>query len=340
MEKLSEKPQLTFKMYELISGYWVACCIHAAAQLNIADILLKGPKTLAELTEETQSDEKSLSRLLRAVTSVGIFTEREDGAFELNDFGATLLTDVPGSVKPWALANLGEHYPAFGELTYGVKTGKVPFEHAHGKPVWEYYKDNPMQGANLAKAMAGMSGAVLKTIIDAYDFIPYKKLADIGGGNGALMFAVLNAAPASTGIIFDEQYVIDQTSHIIPEVLKNRCTTVGGSFFDEVPFGADLYMTKWVIHDWNDDEAVIILKNIQKAMPTGAKLLIIDSVIPDDSRNHPHAGKLLDINILAMTTGKERTLSEFKMIIERAGLKFNRLIETETEISSIIECEK
>lgn len=338
MERLIEQPQLTFKMYELISGYWVACCIHVVAQLSLADILLKGPKTLAELAEETQSDTKSLSRLLRAVTSVGIFTEKEDGTFELNDFGATLLTDVPGSVKPWALANMGEHYPAFGALTYGVQTGKVPFEHAHGKPVWEYYKDNPVRGANLAKAMAGMSGAVLKTIIAAYDFNPYKKMVDIGGGNGALMFAVLDATPTSTGIIFDEQYVIDQTKKLIPERLNNRCTTIGGSFFDEVPFGADLYMTKWVIHDWNDDEAIIILKNIQKAMHPDAKLLIIDSVIPDDSRNRPHAGKLLDINILAMTTGQERTLSEFRIIIERAGLKFNRLIETETEISSIIEC--
>lgn len=172
---------------------------------------------------------------------------RKTAPLNWNDFGATLLSDVPGSVKPWALANMGEHYPAFGALTYGVQTGKVPFEHAHGKPVWEYYKDNPVRGANLAKAMAGMSGAVLKTIIDAYDFNPYKKMVEF---------------------------------------------------------------------------------------------LIIDSVIPDDSRNPPHAGKLLDINILAMTTGQERTLSEFKTIIERAGLKFNRLIETETEISSIIECGK
>ena len=118
MKKLPEKPELSFKMYELISGYWVAACIHSVAQLDIADKLLNGPKTLSELVEETESDEKSLYRLLRAVTSVGIFKERGDGAFELNDFGATLLTDVPGSVKPWALANLGEHYPAFGERHY------------------------------------------------------------------------------------------------------------------------------------------------------------------------------------------------------------------------------
>lgn len=340
MEKMPQKPELSFKMYEMISGYWVACCIHAVARLDIADKLLNGAKTLPEMARETESDEKSLYRLLRAVTSVGIFEERTNGTFALNDFGATLLTDVPGSVKPWALANMGEHFPAFGDLTYGVKTGKVPFDHAHGIPVWEYYQKNPDAGANLAKAMDGMSGAVLKAIIDAYDFSPYKTLVDIGGSNGALMFAVLEATPESAGIIFDQPYIVEQTASLIPEDMAHRCTTAGGSFFEEVPAGANLYMTKWVIHDWNDEESIHILKNIQQAMPAGGKLLIIDSVIPDDSQNKPHAGKLLDINIMAMTTGKERTLNEFKYLIEKSGLTFKRLIQTDTEISSIVECEK
>jgi hypothetical protein len=340
MEKLPQNPELSFKMYELISGYWVACCIHAVSKLDIADKLLNGPKTLQELARETDADENALYRLLRAVSSVGIFEEKADGTFTLNDFGATLLTDVPGSVKPWALANLGEHFPAFGDLTYGVKTGKVPFEHAHGIPVWEYYQQNPDAGANLAKAMAGMSGAVLKAIIDAYDFKSYKTLVDIGGGNGALMYAILEASPESTGIIFDEPYIADHTIQLIPADMTHRCTTVGGNFFEAVPAGADLYMTKWVIHDWNDEESIKILKNIHKAMPTGSKLLIIDSVIPDDAQNKPHAGKLLDINIMAMTTGKERTLSEFKNLLEKAGLTFKRLIQTDTEISSIVESEK
>lgn len=341
MEKLPQKPELSFKMYELISGYWVACCIHAVSKLDIADKLADGPKTLSELAKETESDEPSLYRLLRAVTSVGIFEENKNGTFQLNDFGSTLLTDVPGSVKPWALANLGEHFPAFGDLTYGVQTGKVPFDHAHGIPVWDYYQQNPDAGVNLAKAMAGMSGAVLKAIIDAYDFTPYKTLVDVGGGNGALMFAVLGAAPGSKGIIFDQPYIADLTSKSIPQDLAERCTTAAGSFFEAViPEGADLYMMKWTIHDWNDDESIQILKNIHHAMPKGAKLLIIDSVIPDDSQNKPHAGKLLDINIMAMTTGKERTLSEFKSLVEKSGLTFKRLILTDTEISSIVECEK
>lgn len=340
MKNLPEKPELSFKMYEMISGYWVGCCIHAAAKLDIADKLQYGAKTLSQLAQEAHAHEPSLYRLMRALTSVGIFMETRDETYELNDFGATLLTDVPGSVKPWALANLGEHFPAFGDLTYGVQTGKVPFEHAHGIPVWEYYQKHPEAGANLAKAMAGMSGAVLKTIIDTYDFKPYKHLVDIGGGNGALMFAVLEATPDSRGTIFDQPYVVERTNEVIPEELRDRCDTAAGSFFDTVPQEADLYMTKWVIHDWNDEESVKILTNIALGMKKGSKLLIIDSVIPDDSQNKPHAGKLLDINIMAMTTGKERTLNEFKQLLQRAGLVFNQLISTSTEVSSIVECEK
>jgi hypothetical protein len=340
MEKLPEKPELTFKMYELISGYWVACSIHAVARLDIADLLSNGPKTLSELALASHSDQKSLYRLLRAVTSVGIFEEQADGTFILNDLGSTLLSDVPGSAKPWALANLGEHYPAFGELTYGVQTGKVPFDHVHGVSLWDYYKQHPEAGVNLMKAMAGISGAVLKGIIDAFDFTPYATIVDIGGGNGAMLFAVLNSSPKSKGIVFDEPYVVEATMKQIPESLKDRCTVSGGSFFEEIPANADLYMTKWVVHDWNDDEAIALLKVCHKAMPVGGKLLIIDAVIPDDALNRPHAGKLLDINVMAMATGKERTFNEFKNLLEKAGLIFKRLIHTSTEVSSIIECEK
>lgn len=340
MEKLPFNPKLSFRMYELISSYWVATCIHTVAKINLADHLLSGPQSLQQLAQAIDCDSQALYRLLRAVTSVGIFTERQDGSFELNDFGATLLTDVPGSVKPWALANLGEHYAAFGDLTYGVKTGKVPFEHAHGLPVWDYYLQHPEAGENLAKAMAGMSGAVLETIIDRYDFTPYQTIVDIGGGNGALMFAVLEAAVHSKGVIFDQPSVVEHTISLIPDNMKQRCTVVGGSFFEEIAAKGDLYIAKWVIHDWNDEESIKILKNIQKAMSVGSKLLLIDSVIPDNSQNQPHAGKLLDINIMALTTGKERTLSEFKILIEKAGLTFKTLILTDTEISSIIECEK
>lgn len=339
MNNLPEKPELTFKMYEMISNYWVACAIYVAAKLKIADLLSQGPKSLPELAKASQSDEKSLYRVLRAITSVGIFEEKENNIFVLNDLGSTLQSDVAGSVRPWALANLGEHYPAFGDLTYGVQTGKVPFDHVHELSLWEYYKNNPESGDNLIKAMAGMSGAVLKGIINAYDFSPYSTIVDVGGGNGAMLFALLYSSPSSHGIVFDEPYVVKETEKQIPEDLKGRCSVVGGSFFEKIPANADLYVSKWVVHDWNDREALNLFKVCYNAMRVGSKLLVIDSVIPDEL-NKPHAGKLLDLNVMAMATGKERTFYEIKNLLKQAGLTFTRLIPTNSEIASIIECEK
>lgn len=339
MTKPIIQPEATFKMYELISGYWIACSIHALAQLNIADFLAHGPKTIDELSKISDTHAPSLYRLLRAVTSVGIFEETVDGKFQINALGNALLTDTAGSVKPWALANLGEHFPAFGNLAYGISTGNVPFDQVHGMPVWDYYKTHPEAAENLTKAMAGVSGAVIEGITEHYDFSPYKTLVDIGGGNGALMFGVLRASPNSEGIVFDEPYIIEQTKLNIPENLKNRCSIAGGSFFESLPKDADLYMTKWVLHDWNDEQVLQIFDTCFKSMKSGSKLLIIESVLPDEI-NSPHAGKLLDINIFAMTKGKERTVSEFKNLVERAGFRYNRLILTNTELSSIIECEK
>jgi precorrin-6B methylase 2 len=339
MKQYSINPANTLKLYELISRYWTACAMHAVARLKIADLLFEKPLSITELADKTNSDEQALYRLMRAVCSEGIFEETADKTFQLNELGSGFLSNISGSIAPWALANLGEHFAAFGKLTEGIQSGKVPFEEHYGMQVWDYYKQNPERGENLVKAMAGVSGAVIEGITKSYDFTPYKTIVDIGGGNGALLFGVLNAAPDSNGIVFDEPYVIEATKKNIPDHLKSRCEVEGGSFFENIPAGADLYMTKWVLHDWNDEQVAQILKVAYEAMKPGSKLLIIEAVIPDQL-NQPHASKLLDLNIYAMTTGKERTETEFKSLLAAAGLKFRRLILTNTELSGIIECEK
>ncbi len=340
MEKQSIKPEFTFKMFEMLGGLWLTGCIKTAAELSIADWLASGPKTISFLAEQTQSHEGQLYRVMRALCGAGIFEESENKTFILNDFGAALQTDVPGTAKNFVLTIMNEHFPGYGELTYAVQTGKIPFERIHGKDLWGFYKEFPETGENFGKGMTGMSGMELKGIIENYDFKPYKKIVDIGGSNGVMIHTILNNAPQSSGIIFDEANVIEKTITMIPENLNERCSTAIGSFFDEVPQGADLYTMKWILHDWNDDKCVQILKNCYNAMPKGAKLLIIDAVIPDDSLNKPHIAKLLDIVMLACLTGKERTLSEFKMLIEKAGLHFTQIIHIGTDAKSIIECEK
>jgi hypothetical protein len=340
MKKQPIKPESTFKMFEILGGLWLTGCVKTAAELNIADLLAAGPKTVSLLAEETQSHETQLYRIMRALSSAGIFEESENRTFALNDLGAALQTDVPGTAKNFILTIMSEHFPAYGDLTYAVQTGKIPFDHIHGKDLRGFYKEYPEIGENFGKGMTGMSGMELKGIIENYDFTPYKKMVDIGGGNGVMIHTILDNTPNSAGIIFDEANVIEKTVQMIPDRLKERCSVAVGSFFDNIPEGADLYMMKWIIHDWSDDECVQILKNCYNAMPKGAKLLIIDAVIPDNSYNQPHMAKLLDIVMMACLTGRERSLQEFKMIIEKAGLQFNRLIHIGTEAKSIVECEK
>lgn len=176
MKKLSVKPEFTLKMFEILGGVWIAGCVKTAAELNIADYLAEGKQTISSLAEQTESDEKSLYRIMRALSGVGIFEELENKTFALNDFGAALQTDVEGTAKNFVLTILGEHFPAYMELTYNAKTGKIPFEHVHGVGVWEYYKRNPEAGVNFGKGMTGMSGMELEGIMSTYDFSPIKQL--------------------------------------------------------------------------------------------------------------------------------------------------------------------
>ncbi len=340
MKKHPIKPEFTFKIFEMLGGLWITGCIKTAAEMSIADLLADGPKTVSILASETNSQEEPLYRIMRALSSAGIFEELENRVFALNDFGAALQTDVPGTAKEFVLTIMNEHFPAYGDLTYAAQTGKIPFEHIHGIDLWQFYKNNPKAGENFGKGMTGMSGMELQGILENYDFSPYKKIVDIGGGNGTMMYSILNASPYSSGIIFDEAHVLEKTVKLIPENLKERCSVAAGNFFGEILKGADLYTMKWIMHDWSDEECVQILENCYAAMPKGAKLLIIDAVIPDDSLNKPHIAKLLDIVMLACLTGRERTLNEFKILLQRSGLHFNRLVQIGTEAKSIIECEK
>lgn len=326
-------------MMQMITGFWTSCCIYSAAKLSIADHLAQGPQTATQLAEATHCHTPSLYRVLRALASTGIFAENEAGQFSLTPLGATLQSNVPGSMRAMAIAQLGDHYNAWGNLLYSIKTGKTAFDHVQGMPVWQYYETHPDEGANFMQAMSGLTQAALMNILPAYDFSAFDTIVDIGGGNGALLTAILKATPSAKGIVFDEEYVIERARQsIIQNGLSEQCTTVAGNFFEEIPVDADAYLLKMVLHDWDDEQSVAILRNCYKSMKQGSKLLIIESVIP--SGNTPHPGKFMDINMLAMTGGRERTQSEFISLLEKAGLAFNRVIHTHSPMFSIVEAEK
>jgi O-methyltransferase domain/Dimerisation domain len=324
---------------QLITGFWTSCCIYAAAKLNIADHLKDGPMSSDQLAETTHSHAPSLYRVLRALASVGVFKENESHQFELTPLGSTLQSDVPGSMKAMAIAQLGDHFNAWGNLVYSVKTGNISFDNIEGMSVWKYYETHPDEGLNFMKAMAGLTGAVIMNVLPAYDFTGLNTIVDVGGGNGTLLMAVLDKSPGAKGIVFDEEYVVIETQKILDQNgYSNRCETAAGSFFDFVPGNADAYLMKMVLHDWNDEQCLQILNNCNKAMKPGSKLLVLDSVIPEG--NEPHPGKFMDINMLAMTGGLERTEKEFAALFTKAGLKLSRVIHTHSPLFSIVEAIK
>ncbi|HYM93005.1 MAG TPA: methyltransferase, partial [Chitinophagaceae bacterium] len=299
------------QMMQLITGFWTSCCIYAAAKLNIADHLKEGPQTANQLAEATHSDSPSLYRVLRALSGVGVFSENDQHQFQLTPLGDTLQSDIPGSMKAMAIAQLGDHFSAWGNLVYSIKTGNTAFDNVEGMPVWKYYETHPDEGLNFMKAMTGVTHAVIANVLPFYDFSNFKTIVDIGGGNGALLMAVLKAAPQAKGIVFDEEYVVNETKELLlTNGYHERCNVEAGSFFNFIPKAADAYLMKMVLHDWNDEQCLQILQNCNKAMRSGSKLLIFEAVIPEG--NEPHPGKFMDINMLAMTGGRERTEKEFR----------------------------
>jgi len=277
--------------------------------------------------------------VLRALSGVGIFNEHENGNFSATPLGDTLKSDTPGSMKAMAITQLGDHYNAWGNLLYSVKTGNIAFDYVEEMSVWKYYETHPDEGVNFMKAMTGLTGAVIMNVLPAYDFTSFKTIVDIGGGNGALLLAVLKVAPQAQGIVFDEEYVINKTKDsIAASGLSSRCQAIAGTFFDFVPKDADCYLMKMILHDWDDERSVKILINCHNSMKSGSKLLILESVIPGE--NIPHPGKFMDINMLAMTGGRERTEKEFVELIEKAGLRFSKVVPTHSPLFSVVEAVK
>jgi hypothetical protein len=332
----SQTPPPPAQMMQMITGFWTSCCIYSVAKLNVADHLKDNPQTADQLAETTHSDASSLYRVLRALSSVGVFKENELHQFELMPLGNTLRSDAPGSMKAMAIAQLGDHFNAWGNLMYSIKTGHIAFNYTEGMSVWEYYQMHPDEGLNFMKAMSGLTGAVIQNVLPEYDFTAFQTIVDVGGGNGALLMAVLDKVPHARGIVFDEEYVVEETGRILKQKgYDTRCETAAGSFFDFIPANAEAYLMKMVLHDWNDQDCVKILRNCRTAMKPGSKLLVLDAVIPEG--NEPHPGKFMDINMLAMTGGRERTANEFGHLFAEAGLKLSRVIPTHSPMFSIVE---
>ncbi len=330
MDGISPSAQLD----RMITGYWISQAIYAAAKFGIADLLKQGPESVEDLAEKTSTNPDALYRLLRALASVGIFAEGPPRQFSLTPLAEPLQTNVPGSKRALALMSGDEQFQAWSEILYSIQTGKKAFDKVFGKPIFDYLGEHLDKAQVFDAAMVGIHGRESNAILQAYDFSGINTVVDIGGGNGSQLITLLQAHPTMRGILFDLPHVIERAKAPISAAgLTNRCELVSGSFFETVPAGADAYFMRHIIHDWEDEKSLTILRNCHRAMPADGRLLIVESVIP--LGNEPFAGKFLDLVMLLIPGGKERTEEEYRDLFAQAGFELSKIVPTKSEVSVI-----
>src|SRR5437763_9503075 len=322
-------------MLQIMSGVWISRCVYILAKLGIADLIKDESKSVDELATVTGSHAPSLFRVLRALAAVGIISQDDQNRFGATLLSDTLRSDVSGSIRAFAMTELGEeHYPAWGELLYSVRTGGIAFDKAFGEPVWEFFAKHPDNAKIFNDAMSGMTAQANEALHAAYDFAGIKTIVDVGGGHGGLITSILERNPQMRGILFDSRQVIEGAKSFVKESeVADRCELIGGDFFESVPTGGDAIILKWIIHDWNDDQSVTILKNCHRALPANGKLILVEAVVPAGSERH--FSKFIDLNMLVMTGGRERTEEEFRRLYEASGFHLSRVVPSESPFSVI-----
>jgi hypothetical protein len=334
--ELTAPDSLQTTMLQMVTGYWVAQSIYAAAKLGIADHLSDRAQSTEVLAQLTETDPRSLYRLLRALSSIGVFVETEPGWFALTPLATYLQSNQPGSIRDAAIM-LGdpEHYASWGNLLHSLRTGESAFENLYGMNVFQHYAQNPQAAAVFDRAMTSFSSAENAGVVTQYDFSSIHTLVDVAGGHGSLLAAILQANPHLNGILFDQPAVVAGAAPLLQSYgVSDRCQVVGGSFFESVPSGADAYLLKHILHDWDDDRSIEILKQCRCAMAGQGRVLVVEQVIPPG--NEPFMGKLLDMNMLVMCPGgQERTAAEYEALFEAAGFKLSRIVPTSTMVSIV-----
>jgi hypothetical protein len=324
------RPDAQRHLAGLIGGYHLTQAVHVAARLGVADLLRDGPQDAAQLARAAGADGPSLRRVLRALVGCGVFAE-EAGRFRLTELSELLCSDAPGSLLAAALTVGDVHYAAFGELLHSVRTGRPGFDRAFGAPFFDHLAAHADAAESFDAAMADLRGRTAAALLEAFDFAGVGTLADVGGGTGALLAAVLPRHPTMRGILIDLPDVVERARpHLRAAGLEGRCALAGGDFFEAVPAGADAYVLRHVIHDWDDDRAVRLLSNCRAAMHGDGRLLLVESVLGPDGG--PSLADALDLMMLALTGGRERTEQEYAELLSAAGLRLARVIPTAAEV--------
>ncbi len=323
------------QMTQLIFGFMISQAIAVAAKLGIADLLKEQPRTAEELANASKAHAPSLNRLLRMLTSVGIFAEDTNRKFQQTPLSELLRSDHPRSARAFAIMSGSPFFwRSWAELQQAVMSGHSAFEHAFGASIFEYLAAHPDDAEVFNAGMTSASVNDAAAVVAAYDFSRFDRVVDVGGGHGGLLRAILSANPKLRGVLADRPAVVAGAEALRTGEMADRCEFTGVDFFSSVPGGADAYIMRWIIHDWNDEDSLKILRNCRTAIRRDGTLLIVDSVLKPP--NEPDPGKLMDLNMLVLAPGgRERTEAEFAALLRQADFSLTRVIPTAGELSII-----
>lgn len=323
------------QVIQMATAFWVSRAVYVAARLGLADLLGDGLKTAQELADSTQTHAPSLYRLLRTLASQGLFTESGEHRFALTPLGATLKTGAPGAARSTVIALAGPWmWGAWSEFLYSVQTGRTAFDKVWGMPVFDYLAEHADEARFFGEAMIGVHGGEPPAVAAAFDLSGVGTVVDVGGGTGTLLATILRTHPQLRGILYELPHVVAEARATLTESgVGDRCSVMSGNFFESVPAGGDAYVLSHVIHDWDEGKCLTILRNCRQAMKGHGRLLIVEFVLP--SGNEPHPGKILDLVMLTVPGGVERSGEEYAALLEKAGFRLARIVPTASAVSIV-----
>jgi len=323
-------------LFEMVIGKWISQALGTIVEIGVPDQLAKEARQCSDIAREAGVSEDGLYRLLRALASVGLFTESANRRFRLTAMGQLLRSDHPESLAGYARFTAHDiTWRPWGQLNYSVKTGMPAFDQVFNVPIFEHFSRNPEVAAVFDDAMTSISAMEARATSGAYDFKGVETLMDVAGGHGLLLATILRRHKTMRGVLFDLPHVAAGASATFTRArITGRVRIESGDFFKELPSGADAIIMKHILHDWDDDSATQILQVCHRALGTRGKVLIVDAVVPPN--NAPHYGKLLDLEMLVLTPrGRERTKAEFVKLLRGAGFRLSRVIATQSPLSIV-----
>ncbi|MGW2126911.1 methyltransferase [Streptomyces sp. NPDC001758] len=331
--KLAPAP---FSLLEMVQGAMLSQAVHAAAELRVAEALRDGPLPAERLAERVGAHPETLGRLMRLLASNGVFTERKDGRFALSPMGSALLEDAPMSMRGIAvLMGHPVHWEDWSHFVDAVRTGEPSLPKLRGMTAFEFMEAKPEYGEVFMKGMGAMSSTETEPIVAAYDFSRFGTVVDFCAGRGELLARILQKSPGVRGVLSDPRVAENGAAeHLAEQGVADRCEVVAADLFGPVPEGGDAYVLKHIVHDWPKDRALEILRNVRASMRPDGRLLLMEMVVPDKP-NSAHSSKLVDLWLMLLVGGMERTAAQYGELLTEAGFRLERVVQTPGAVSIV-----